>query len=147
MTHVVCLLLRAYTASGTLTPSLPYKVPPSVRISISPSDISSLALQKVDAPRLLTLLFEAETVNGQPNPFESVTIETSWGLSIFSFHTAGGQTVTLPCFNDILVMVRDLVINDAGERVDRYAKVVEELLKVAADQLHGRGMFETAPTA
>lgn len=149
---MVCLLLKAFTPDlrfgvyrdpSPAISSLPL-AHPLVRIDISPADISSLALQKVDVPRLLSLLFESDQVNGTPNPFSSVTIETSWGLSIFSFHTTGGQTVIMPCFNNILQLVRELVVNDAGKRVDRYAKVVEELLKVASDELKGRGMFETA---
>jgi hypothetical protein len=114
-----------------------------MRIDISPADISSLALQKVDAKRLLTLLFESDTVNGAPSPFESVSLYTSWGLLVCVFHTFRGQNVILPCFTDILAITKDLVINDAGQRVDRYQKLVEELLKVATEKLRGQGILQT----
>ena len=101
-----------------------------MRVNISPSDISLCALHGADIHRFIGVLGRAV------DPiFEAVDIKTAWGLVICVFYgEKDGQVVkaTRPMNIDLLKVTKDLVIKDDGTFVDRYEKIVEELLLTAA---------------
>lgn len=100
-----------------------------MRVTISQDDISRLSLQHVDIRRFIKHL---EAVD--PHPFDQVHIYTCWGLSLYLFQGQDGEAVC-SVFNDVLELTQDVVVSDQGQVVERYAKVVEELVKRATDKL------------
>lgn len=99
-----------------------------MQIDISPSDISFIALQGGDIHRFLGILRQA------PSPFRRCVINTCWGLAIFQFSGVSGNC-TCAVSIALLDLTAETVINDKGQIVDRYEKVVEELVKRASDKL------------
>ena len=99
-----------------------------MQIEISPSDISFIALQGGDIQRFLRLL------RSHSSPFSRCVINTCWGLAVFQFFGVSGNT-TCAVSIALLDLTAETVINDSGQIVDRYEKVVEELLKRASDKL------------
>jgi hypothetical protein len=99
-----------------------------LRVTISPSDISLAALQGVDIHRVVKLLAAVD-----PFPFSAVEIQTVYGLVVCTFH--GERDVVCAMGFDLLLVTKEMKVSDDGLWVDRYAKIVEELLKRASDKL------------
>lgn len=100
-----------------------------LKVTVSPGDMSSIALQGVDVKRFLKTL---EAVAS--HTFKEVHVFTCWGLVIFQFRGPQG-IVTNAVGLDVLAITKELVVKDDGTYVDRYAKIVEELYKRAHDKL------------
>ena len=119
----------------------------TMQVVISEGDISFCALLGADIRRFLSLLGSQEAVGidqetGDPllNPFDEVHLHTTWGLLVLVFHSPQGR-VTKAMNIDLLTVTKELVISNDGKPVDRYVRVIEELLRLAVAQLH------TSPSA
>lgn len=99
-----------------------------MQIEISPSDISFIALQGGDIHRFVRLLKNA------PSPFTRCILNTCWGLIVAQFFGPKGRS-TCAITIGLLDITKEVVVNDQGQYVDRYEKVVEELIKRASDKL------------
>lgn len=99
-----------------------------MQIDITPSNISFIALQGGDIHRFLAILKTAKS------PFTRCRIDTCWGLAVFQFFGPRGNC-TCAVTIALLDLTSETVINDSGQIVDRYEKVVEELVKRASDKL------------
>lgn len=99
-----------------------------MQIEISPSDISFIALQGGDIHRFIKLLKNSDSV------FTRCVLNTCWGLIVCQFFGPVGRS-TCAVSIALLDITKETVINDSGQIVDRYEKVVEELLKRASDKL------------
>lgn len=99
-----------------------------MQIDITPSDISFVALQGGDIHRFIALLRIAQS------PFARCVINTCWGLMVFQFSGPEGRC-TCSVNIALLDITKEMVVNDSGQYVDRYEKIIEELLKRASDKL------------
>lgn len=113
-----------------------------MKVVISEGDISFCALLGADIRRFIATLemqeavgIDPETGEPTPNPFDEVHLHTTWGLLVTVFHSPLGS-VTKAMNIDLLTVTKELVISDSGKPVDRYVRVIEELLRLAVAQLH-----------
>lgn len=111
-----------------------------MKVVISEGDISFCALLGADIRRFLDLLestslgVDQQTGKDLPNPFEECHLHTTWGLLVCIFYSPQGK-VTKALNIDLLMVTKDLVVSNDGHYVDRYVRVIEELLRLAVAQL------------
>lgn len=100
-----------------------------MKLYISPSDVSFVALQGGDIHRFCGHLQAVEIPE-----FDQVNLFTCWGMLIAQFHGPDGQ-VTNALNIALLDVTKDIVVSDDGKLVDRYERVVEELVQRAVAKL------------
>lgn len=100
-----------------------------MKLYISPSDVSFVALQGGDIHRFCGHLRAVESPK-----FDQVSLFTCWGMLILQFAGPEGH-VTNALNIALLDVTQEKVIKDDGTIVDRYEKIVEELVKRAHAKL------------